>query len=93
MRWRSGVLAARPLHWSTKRTSPLSLTPVSYTHLIEENAKVKAAVDYLKEVIALMGVENVTFSAVPTGEAPIIRLDGEKLGALIGRRGETMESL
>ena len=60
---------------------------------IEENAKVKAAVDYLKEVIALMGVENVTVSAVQKGEATIIRLDGEKLGALIGRRGETMESL
>ncbi len=49
--------------------------------------------DYLQEVIALMGVENVTFSAVQKGEATIIRLDGEKLGALIGRRGETMESL
>ena len=60
---------------------------------IEENAKVKAAVDYLREVIALMGVENVSFSAVQKGEATIIRLDGEKLGALIGRRGETMESL
>ncbi len=45
------------------------------------------------EVITLMGVENVTFSAVQKGEATIIRLDGEKLGALIGRRGETMESL
>lgn len=60
---------------------------------IEENNKVKAAVEYLREVIALMGVENVTFSAVQKGEATIIRLDGEKLGALIGRRGETMESL
>ena len=58
--------------------------------VIEENAKVKAAVDYLREVIALMGVENVTFSAVQKGEATIIRLDGERLGALIGRRGETM---
>ena len=61
--------------------------------VIEENAKVKAAVDYLREVITLMGVENVTFSAVQKGEATIIRLDGEHLGALIGRRGETMESL
>ena len=60
---------------------------------IEENSKVKAAVEYLREVIARMGVENVTFSAVQKGEATIIRLDGEKLGALIGRRGETMESL
>ena len=60
---------------------------------IEENNKVKAAVDYLKEVITRMGVSDVTFSAVQKGEATIIRLDGEKLGALIGRRGETMESL
>ena len=61
--------------------------------VIEENAKVKAAVESLQEVIAKMGVENVTFSAVQKGEATIIRLDGEHLGALIGRRGETMESL
>ena len=60
---------------------------------IEENAKVKAAVDYLKDVIEKMGVQDVSFSAVQKGEATIIRLDGEKLGALIGRRGETMESL
>ena len=60
---------------------------------IEENSKVKAAVEYLQEVITRMGVNDVTFSAVLKGEATIIRLDGEKLGALIGRRGETMESL
>ena len=60
---------------------------------IEENAKVKAAVDYLQEVIEKMGVQDVKFSAVQKGEATIIRLDGEKMGAIIGRRGETMESL
>ena len=60
---------------------------------IEENSKVKAAVEYLQEVITRMGVNDVTFSAVQKGEATTIRLDGEKLGALIGRRGETMESL
>ena len=60
---------------------------------IEENAKVKAAVGYLQEVIEKMGVQDVKFSAVQKGEATIIRLDGEKMGALIGRRGETMESL
>ena len=60
---------------------------------IEENSKVKAAVEYLQEVITRMGVNDVAFSAVQKGEATIIRLDGEKLGALIGRRGETMESL
>ena len=60
---------------------------------IEENAKVQAAVDYLKDVIEKMGVQDVSCSAVQKGEATIIRLNGEKMGALIGRRGETMESL
>ena len=54
---------------------------------IEENAKVQAAVDYLKDVIEKMGVQDVSFSAVQKGEATIIRLNGEKMGALIGRRG------
>ena len=77
-----------------QETAPVAEeTAVEEPIVIEENAKVKAAVDYLREVITLMGVENVTFSAVQKGEATIIRLDGEKLGALIGRRGETMESL
>ena len=60
---------------------------------IEENAKVKAAVDYLQEVIEKMGVQDVKFSAVQKGEATIIRLDGEKMGALIGRRGETLDAI
>lgn len=60
---------------------------------IDSNPKVAAAVAYLKEVIEKMGVQDVQFSVVQKGEATIIRLDGEKLGALIGRRGETMESL
>ena len=60
---------------------------------IEENSKVKAAVEYLQEVITRMGVNDVTFSAVQKGEATIIRLDGEHLGALIGRRGETLDAI
>ncbi len=87
--WKSLLL---PLQ-KQPQPKPAAEEEVEVPIVIEENAKVKAAVDYLREVIALMGVENVTFSAVQKGEATIIRLDGEKLGALIGRRGETMESL
>ena len=71
--------------------APVDETPVAID--IESDAKVKAAVDYLKQVVALMGVDNVSFSAIRKGEATIIRIDGDKMGALIGRRGETMESL
>ncbi len=60
---------------------------------IATNAKVRVAVEYLKEVIACMGVVDVEMTAVQKGEATIIRIEGQRLGALIGRRGETMESL
>ena len=85
--------AAQPVEEAVEEAAPAEGEEVEVPIHIEENNKVKAAVDYLREVIARMGVENVTFSAVQKGEATIIRLDGEKLGALIGRRGETMESL
>ena len=85
--------AAQPVEEAAAEAAPAEDEEVEVPIHIEENNKVKAAVDYLREVIARMGVENVTFSAVQKGEATIIRLDGEKLGALIGRRGETMESL
>ena len=85
--------AAQPVEEAEAEAAPAEGEEVEVPINIEENNKVKAAVDYLREVIARMGVENVTFSAVQKGEATIIRLDGEKLGALIGRRGETMESL
>ena len=85
--------AAQPVEEVAAGAAPAEGEEVEVPINIEENNKVKAAVDYLREVIARMGVENVTFSAVQKGEATIIRLDGEKLGALIGRRGETMESL
>ena len=88
-------VAEQPVETAAEQTAETAeeTEEVEEPIVIEENAKVKAAVDYLREVITLMGVENVTFSAVQKGEATIIRLDGEKLGALIGRRGETMESL
>ena len=85
--------AAQPVEEAAAEAAPAEGEEVEVPIKIEENNKVKAAVDYLKEVITVMGVSDVTFSAVQKGEATIIRLDGEKLGALIGRRGETMESL
>ena len=38
-------------------------------------------------------MEDFTFSALKKGEATILRVSGSHMGALIGRRGETMESL
>lgn len=55
--------------------------------------RLQAAVDYLSEIFRLMGVEDFNFTAVKKGEATILKVSGSKMGVLIGRRGETMESL
>ena len=60
---------------------------------IDADPRLQAAVDYLTPIFKLMGVEEFSFTAVKKGEATILRVTGEHMGALIGRRGETMESL
>lgn len=60
---------------------------------IEADARLKAARDYLADVFEKMGVHGTTITAHQQGEASILRVEGENVGALIGRRGETMEAL
>lgn len=55
--------------------------------------RLQAAVDYLTPIFTLMGAESFQFAAFQKGEATILRVSGEHMGVLIGRRGETMESL
>ncbi len=77
-----------------KPAKPVSQAPIEEVAIdIAENAKVRVAVAYLKEVIACMGVVDIEMTAVQKGEATIIHIEGERLGVLIGHRGETMESL
>lgn len=60
---------------------------------IAADPRLQAAVDYLTPIFNLMGVENFSFTAIKKGAATILKVSGEHMGALIGRRGETMESL
>ena len=60
---------------------------------IAADPRLTAAVAYLTPIFGLMGAENVAFEAVRKGEATILRVSGDHVGGLIGRRGETMESL
>ena len=60
---------------------------------IAADPRLQAAVDYLTPIFTLMGAEDFTITATRQGEATILHVEGKHLGALIGRRGETMESL
>lgn len=60
---------------------------------LEQSPNLKAAAEYLTGIFALMGAENCRITALRQGEATVLRVDGDNMGALIGRRGETMEAL
>ena len=60
---------------------------------IAADPRLQSAVEYLTPIFKLMGVEEFAFTAFKKGEATILRVSGQHMGVLIGRRGETMESL
>ena len=51
------------------------------------------AVAYLKSILPAFGYQNAVISVSLKENAALISLDGEDMGALIGRRGETLEAL
>lgn len=60
---------------------------------LEEGSSSARAAAYIKDVMLKLGCENVTVSAANTDNGIYLRLDGEKLGVVIGRRGETLDAL
>lgn len=53
----------------------------------------EAAEAYLRKVLAGLGVEDFTISVTEQDNGCVISLDGENLGFIIGRRGETLDAL
>jgi len=51
------------------------------------------AVEYLKDVLSCMGLNNIEFEIKEEGETAEINLKGEDVGFIIGRRGETLDAL
>lgn len=84
---------AEPAEAPAPETAPAAEGEEEVALDIAADARLQAAVDYLSPIFKLMGVEDFTFSALKKGEATILRVTGNHMGALIGRRGETMESL
>ncbi len=52
-----------------------------------------AAEQYLRNILDAMGVEDYTIEVTETDNHCAITLDGENLGFIIGRRGETLDAL
>ena len=60
---------------------------------IENSAKVKAAKQYLTDVLHALKLENFEIKALRKDNNVVLDISGEKLGVVIGRRGETLDSL
>ena len=70
-------------------TQPVE-TPVSFDELSE---KAKYAMEFLESVIGQFHKGNYTLTPVKTETGYVIKISGDDAGALIGRKGETMEAL
>ncbi len=58
-----------------------------------DSEKVKTAIAYLTKVLTALGVENFSINPIDKGDIIVLDIVGDKLGIVIGRRGETLDSL
>lgn len=63
-----------------------------YTEFASDSSVGRAAM-YIKSVLEHMGCDNISVKGAETENGIYLLLDGEKLGMVIGRRGETLDAL
>lgn len=56
-------------------------------------AKIQRATAYLTRVLTGLGLEGFTITPIKKGDTVVLDIEGENLGVVIGRRGETLDSL
>lgn len=71
-------------------TAPTESKPVASG---EHSEKVTLAVAYISKVLKALGVENFHIDVIQKNDMTVLDIVGEKLGIVIGRRGETLDSL
>lgn len=60
---------------------------------VNNSAKVRTAIQYLTDVLHALGLENFTITPVKRDGNVVLDVSGDKLGVVIGKRGETLDSL
>lgn len=71
--------------------APESALPEDFD--INASLKVKAAVEYLTDVLHALKLENFTITPVKRDGNVVLDISGEKLGVVIGKRGETLDAI
>ena len=86
------VVAAPVVKEAPKAAAPAAVVEAPAVSVGNDD-KAAAAVQYIKDVLTAMGAENFSVDAVKDGENLNVTLDGEDLGFVIGRRGETIDAI
>ncbi len=60
---------------------------------LEDGSSAKKAVNYLENILAALGCSNIKIMVEPEDNGATIDVSGDGLGALIGRRGETLSAV
>lgn len=60
---------------------------------VNSSVKVQTAIKYLTDVFHALGLENFTITPIKRHGNVVLDISGEKLGVVIGKRGETLDSL
>lgn len=67
--------------------------PVSVSKESHNEEKLAAALGYLKEILDVMGLHQVEIKTEEKDGGAVLTLEGDDLGILIGRHGETLDAL
>ena len=81
---------AEPKKVEKAEAAELTLIP---EEKLEAGSSAAKAAAYIKSVMLGLGCTDVTVSAANVDGAIYLQLDGDKLGACIGRRGETLDAI
>jgi spoIIIJ-associated protein len=80
---------------SEEKKEPVVAPPQEEPEKKAENSeeKIKAAVSYLSDILKQMGLDQVEIQVDKKEDSAVLTLAGDDLGILIGRHGETLDSL
>lgn len=60
---------------------------------VNSSVKVQTAIKYLTDVFHALGLEKFEITPIKRSGSVVLDISGEKLGVIIGKRGETLDSL
>lgn len=60
---------------------------------VNSSVKVQTAIKYLTDVLHALGLQNFAITPIKRRGTVVLDISGEKLGVVIGKRGETLDSL